>query len=131
MAQDVTTSNGVTAKQERFVAYLLAGAKMPAAARQVGVSERTAQRWFKLPAVQRLYRDTQAQAFEEALEELRTGAADAIKTLKHSMTDEKVPAYVRLQAAVAWLDKALEIHKMSALEQRISELEDALKERGQ
>lgn len=123
------TEKPLSARQEAFIAALLKPMTVDAAAKVAGVSDRTAHRWLRLPHVQLALETARHEAFDSALEELRAGVAVAITTLLKVMTSDDSRAYVRVQAAAIWLQTALQVHKMSDLEAKVSELETLLKGR--
>lgn len=123
-------SEQLTTKQESLIALLLAGITITAAAKQLKVNESTARRWLKLPHVHQAYKDQQQTLFDDKLSELRSGVGTAISTLKRNMTSEDTTASVQVRAAQIWLEQALELHKMSELEQKIAELEQYVKQVG-
>ena|SRR5256885_5854962 len=122
-----TEENELTPKQEQLIASLVAGNIIAVAAKAVGIGERTAYRWLKLPHFQVAYRDAKQVAFNEKLDKLRDGVSIALKTLLKHMTNEETPANVQVRCAQIWLEQSIEIHKMSELEARLQELEGALK----
>jgi hypothetical protein len=61
--------------------------------------------------------------FDDALLVLMTGTSRALSIILKMMTDETVSPAIRLKAATTWLDAAIEIHKISGIEQQLSELE--------
>src|SRR5256885_3140608 len=69
-----TEENELTPKQEQLIASLVAGNIIAVAAKAVGIGERTAYRWLKLPHFQVAYRDAKQVAFrsEEHTSELQS-----------------------------------------------------------
>jgi hypothetical protein len=128
MSSNVQHEN-LTGKQEALIAALLSHKTIEAAAREVGISVKTAGRWRKLPAFQASLKAAQHQKFNETLELLRSGVSTALATLHRHMTDPNTRAYVQVMAAQVWLSTAIDLHKMEVLEQKVSELEHLLKER--
>lgn len=103
----IQDANELTPKQEALIAALLTPLSIDAAAKAVGISDRTAHRWFKLSHFQVAYKAAQHRVFDEALNELRIDVSAAIRTLKRHMTDPETRPYVQVQAASIWLDKAI------------------------
>ncbi len=119
----------LTPKQDSLITLLLAGIDIKAAARNIGIGEKTAHRWLKLPHFLTAYKSAQQSLFDDNLSELRSGVSTAISTLKRNMTGEEVPPSTQVRAAQIWLDSAIELHKMSELEARLMEIEERLKGR--
>lgn len=119
----------LSAKQEAFIAALLSQPSIIAAARSIDLPEATAHRWLKLDHFKEAYHAAKQDRFTSALEMLQAGVSVAIKTLHKNMTSDDVPAGVQLRAAQIWLATAIDIHKMSELEQKIAELEEIVMER--
>lgn len=122
-----TENSELTEKQEMLITALLSLPTIEAASKAVGISDRTARRWFQLPHFQEAYRVAKSLAFDEALEGLRDHTKDAIDRIKSIMDGTEVDPAVRLRAAHIVLQNAIQVHKMEVLEQRIAELEEALK----
>lgn len=118
----------LSVKQERFIAALLAGNGIQIAANVAGVNEKTADRWLQLPHVQKAYKHAQQVVFDEAINLLITDISDARATLNSIMKDTSVPAGVRVRASQILLEKAIDLRKMSELEQKIADLEQRVQE---
>jgi phage terminase small subunit len=117
----------LSVKQEQFIAALIAGNSIIVAATVAGVSERTAHNWLKQPAFNQAYRDAKQFVFDEALEGLRDYTKGAIDRIKSIMDGAEIDPAVRLRAAHIVLTQGIQVHKIEVLEQRIQELEEALK----
>ena len=115
----------LTVKQEQFIAALLTGNAIIVAAKAVGIAEKTAYNWFKLPHFQAAYKAAKSAAYDEALEGLRDCTKEAIDTLKLNLKAND-PA-VQVRAAHILLTQGMQVHKMEQLETRIQELEESLK----
>jgi hypothetical protein len=115
----------LTPKQEQFIAALVAGNTIVVASAVVGITERTAYRWFQLPHFNAAYKAVKQFAFDEALEGLRDCTKEAIDTLKLNLKAPE-PA-VQVRAAHILLTQGMQVHKMEQLETRIQDLEEALK----
>lgn len=120
----------LTRKQETFIAALLTLPTVDGAATAAKVSRQTAYEWLKLPHVQDAYAQARHEAFDSALQSLMSLTEDAITTLKKMMKDDEAPHAVRVRAAQIVLDKAIEVYKNEALEERLYALEEALKDKG-
>ncbi len=122
-----TEESELSPKQEQFIAALVAGNSIVVAAKAVGIAERTAYNWLKLPHFQSAYQAAKQWAFDESLGELRDNVNLAIATLKRAMTNDTIDPAVQVRAANIWLQNAIQIHSMQQLEERLQELEAALK----
>jgi hypothetical protein len=121
-------NEGLTAKQERFIALLVASDNIAAAARTCGINEATAHRWLHLPDVQAALSVTRKSVADEMLAEvkqtLRDAAPHAIEVLrKHMRAKVRPSSGTQLSSAKFLIDKVFEIDKLEALELRIQELE--------
>jgi len=119
--------NELTQKQEMLITALLTLPTIEAASKAVGISDRTARRWFQLPHFQAAYKAAKQIAFDDSLSELRDGVKEAISALRRNLTALE-PA-VQVRAAHIWLQLALETHKMQEIDARLSELEEMVKVR--
>jgi len=114
--QASATGEQLTPKQELLISLLLAGVNIATAAKQAGVSDKTARRWLKLPAFKHAYRTAQHDLFRESLQALQGKIEKAIDTLDRHMDADETPASSQIRAAQIVLDQALAIDKMSELE---------------
>jgi hypothetical protein len=131
---DMTSSDQdteiLTPKQEQLIAVLVSGVNIATAARTIGIGDKTARRWLKLPHFLAGYKAAQQSIFDDRLAALREGVDTAINTLKRNMTSEDTPASVQVRAAQIWLEQAINLHKMSELEERLLEFEQYVKQSG-
>src|SRR6202035_3915607 len=97
----------LTPKQEQLIAVLVSGVNIATAARTIGISDKTARRWLKLPHFLAGYKAAQQSIFDDRLAALREGVDTAINTLKRNMTSEETPASVQVRAAQIWLEQAI------------------------
>jgi phage terminase small subunit len=116
----------LTHKQEMLILALLSNKTAQAAARIAGVSEKTAQRWLKLPHVRQAYQEAQKRVFEQALTGLLNHVDTAIGTLARNMTNKRTPPSTQVRAAQIVLEQSLTLYKMNEMEARIAELERML-----
>ncbi len=114
----------LTPKQQRFIEFFLAGHSIISCATVVGIAEKTAHRWLKLPHVQSAIKAAQHQVFDETLSSLMTDLSIARDALIAIIQNEESPCACRVSAAKTIFDKAIEVHKISAIEARLAELED-------
>lgn len=129
MSVNISDQEKTTPKQDTFIQSLLAGNSIVTSAKAVGIAEKTAHLWLKLPSVQKAYRDAQHHVFDEALTGLMLDVGEARATLVAIMKDDEATPSVRVRAAQIILERAIEIHKVSELEEKIAELEQLVKER--
>lgn len=118
------TRNDPTTRRGDGVAAtaLAAGATYAAAARQVGLSERTIKRRMSDPAFRALVNEIQVSTIEVAVYRLSHLSTEAIDTLGELIQVEW-PAQVRLSAARTVLETALRWHELVQVERRLNELE--------
>lgn len=128
MSENVSSEQELSPKQHLFIAALLAGHTIQLSAKAAGVTEKTGHKWLKLPQFQQAYRAAQRSIFDQALTGLMLKVDAAIATLERNMSGEDTPASVQVRAAQIVLEQAIASHKMSALESRIEELEQLLKQ---
>ena len=124
----MTDVGRLSGKKLAFLEALLVSTSVRDAAKQAGVAERTATRWLADPLFSATLVAAKQEAFNEALDLLRVGAKAAITTLAASMRSDN--PHVRLRAASLWLTAAVELFKMSQIEERFTELERLLKASG-
>lgn len=123
-------SESLSSKQQKLIAALLSGVTILDASKSIGIAEKTAHAWLKLPHVQAAYRDAQRSLFDASLSRLMLYTDDAIKTLHSIAKDQEETASSRVRAAQIILEQAIESHKMSELEQKIEQLERLIAEQG-
>jgi hypothetical protein len=114
-------------RDQNLVVALLANPKMTDAARVAGVSESTIWRRLQDDTFQKLYREAQDKAFNSALGVLHGAGTEAIAALQENLTCG-VPA-AENQAAKTILDYTLKVREQFNLEERIKELESAIRAR--
>ncbi len=122
-------SSELSPQQDQLISLLLAGIAINAAAKQVGINEKTAHRWLKLKHFQQAYKAAQKALFDQALTGLMLKVDKAIETLDRNMNaDINTPASVQVRAAQIVLEQAISVHKTAELEQKILELEEYIQE---
>lgn len=119
-----TTPKGdtLTAKQAAYVAAR-AVSSQKAAARLVGVSERTAQRWEASPVVRTALRDQMSVTLAESARAGATLTLAALRVVGKILADEDQPTAARLAACRVVLSTAPSLVEQHDLEQRITALE--------
>ena len=110
--QNPTLSEGLSPKQTEGMQALLLGATVTHAAARAGVDRSTLYRWLNDdPKFHGELTRIKRERFESARAQIRNLSEDAVKTIRALITGAKVPAAVRLKAALAVLEAvgALEV----------------------
>jgi hypothetical protein len=118
---------GMPRRHGKVIVALLANPTIKDAAAAAEVSESTIWRLMQDDAFQKRYRDAQGKAFDGALGALQGVATQAIGTLQKNLTCG-VPA-AENQAAKCLLDFTMKAREQFSLDERIKQLEAALKAR--
>jgi hypothetical protein len=111
-----------------LLAALACGATAAAAARQVGVSERTVFRRLKDPAFCEQLKAQKAEIRQRHSDVLNASGLGAVKTLLR-LQDESKPPTVQLGAARAVLEFGMRLHESVEFEQRLAALEERVREK--
>ncbi len=123
----------LTPRQAKFVDALLAGSNVGIAARTAGVAQVTASRWQKLPVVKQALRQARQSMFEDRLSAIKDAVPTAIDVLLKHMRDKDTRPYVQVAAASKILDLAVEIFRMTEMEEiraKIEQFEQTMKQQG-
>lgn len=110
-------------KKEQAVTALLSARSLEEAAKSVGVSVRTLQRWQKQPHFEKALRESRLAAFQQSLARLQQASVPAVTTLLKLMVDASTPLAIKARCAVFVLEQARKAIETEELEQRIAELE--------
>ena len=110
-------------KREQAIAALLFHKNVEAAARAVGISSNTLQRWTKDPEFEAAYREARRTAFCQAIARLQEASGAAVTTVLRIMLDSKVSAGTRLRAAEVALSQGAKAMEIEHIEARVAELE--------
>lgn len=113
-------------KHQQAIAALLTEPTHEQAAKKAGISATTLQRWLGEPGFQEEYRLARQQAFDDAMELLRTSTGMAARKLIEKLESGKDGDAIR--AAMALLEFAFRAKSIFALEEKIKELEAAIGE---
>jgi hypothetical protein len=120
-----TNGSGLSSRQQRAVAALLASKSVAEAASTAGVGERTLYRWL---AEDQAFRAALSQAegdlLDTATRRLLTLQGKAIDALEHLIERAETEG-VRLRAAQVAIDTSLKLREMRDIEQRLTALEQA------
>ncbi len=125
MAENGVFSADDPARRLRFALALAAGQAVGDAAREAGVSARTATRWRADPAVRREVQALRQAALDHAAAALADAASEAVRVLREAM-EPGMPPMLRLRAAEAVLRHVVALHDAVSLDGRLAALEARL-----
>jgi hypothetical protein len=110
---------------DRLMLALACGATVEAAARQAGVSEKTAYRRLAEPEFKKKLRAVRADIVQRTAGALTAAATESVRTLLELQKSPSPPA-VRLGAARAVLEVGLKVREVTDLQEEMAELEERL-----
>ncbi len=110
--------------QEKAISALLSCVTVEAAAKKVGVSDRTLHRWLKEPGFRRAHLAARRQVMDQALGALQQGALGAVAALVRNLSCGQPSAEV--SAARIILDTGMKGVDMLEFEDRLSAFEEWL-----
>jgi hypothetical protein len=116
----------LTAKQARSIGYILTSKTLGDAAKGTGVSERTLYTWLKIPEYRTALREAEKQTVENATRRLIAGQNAALDTLEALITKARNEG-VRRASAMDWLNMVLKFRDMAEIDERLTALEQAVK----
>jgi hypothetical protein len=108
---------------EKLLMALACGASVEAAARTVGVSDRTVYRRLTDAAFRQKLQDLRADMVQRTSGALTAAATEAVRTLL-DLQKPAAPPPVRLGAAKAILEIGMKVREVAELEQRLQALEE-------
>jgi transposase-like protein len=111
------------------IASLLSLPTVEAAAKRIGVNERTLRRWLDRPDFQAQLRAARDQTLQHALNLLNGAAVGAVEVLKGIAGNKKMPPASRVRAANSILEQQRRISETLSTEQRLRDVERVLTER--
>jgi len=111
-----------------FEVLVAAGRTAKDAAAAAGISETTASRRLRDPAVQRRIRELRTQMVQQTAGRLSEAMGEAAEKLRSLLNAEN--EQVQLSAARSLLEYGLKVKEAVELEERISDLENAVGEAG-
>jgi hypothetical protein len=120
------SSSGISAKQEKLIAYLLSERTIDSACGKAKVAVTTYWRWMQTPAFLSEYRKARVSILENTVTRLQSLTFEAIDTLERSLHCENPSVESRTAAVI--LDQALKGLEMLDLAQRVDTLEQLQKE---
>src|SRR5215472_12148851 len=85
-------------KKEQAIAALLSHRNVEVAARAVGISANTLERWMKDSEFDAAFQEARRTVFHESIARLQDAAGAAVTTILKIMLDSKVPPATRLRA---------------------------------
>ena len=112
-------------KMEQAVAALLSARNQEEAAKSVGISSKTLQRWQKLPEFDKALREARMTAFRQSMARLQQASVPAVTTLLKIMVDAGSPLTVKARCAYYILDQTRKGIETEEIEARVAVLEHA------
>lgn len=120
----VSREKKLTVKQQQAILLLAKGSTIVDAAKQVGIDEKTLDRWKKLPEFKEALHQAEDDLYSEVLAELKKVASKAIACLVRNMDPNEAAPYVQVAAASKLLDAGLQVTKVQELEKLLADLEE-------
>jgi hypothetical protein len=113
-------------KCEDAVLALLAAPTVKAAARKVGVTEKTLRTWMRIPEFAALLHEARQQSFAHGLARLQAATGEAADLLRQTVTSHKGAPPLRLKAADLILAHSVRAAELTELRERLEALEAQL-----
>ena len=120
------TGDKATRTQERAIAALLAHGRLEDAARAAGMSRSTLCRMLQEPAFQAAFRNARRELLDAAIGRLQAVTGAAVEALTRNLTCRGKPS-IEISAARAILDNHWRSLELGELEDRVRQLEEAIK----
>lgn len=117
-------TDNLSAKQEKFLGYLLGERTLESACAKSNVSPTTAWRWLQTESFRTEYRRLRRGVLENTIMRLQAISLLAIETLERNLSCESPAAEIR--AAQIILEQSIRGLEIMDLEDRIVHLEDVL-----
>jgi hypothetical protein len=117
----------LTPKQEAAIAALISHSTLKKAAAAVGVTEVTLWRWQKQPHFHKAYMLARWKTVQQAMAHIQSSTSKAAAFLDRVIDDDKQDPRLRMTATRLILDNALAAVQLEHQEQRLSEVEEALR----
>src|SRR5664279_3742545 len=108
---------------EQAIAALLSHRNVEEAARAVGISPNTLQRWTREPEFEAAYQEARRAAFSHSIGRLQDAAGAAVSTVLKLMVDPKASPGTRLRAAEVVLVQGAKAAEIADILARVAELE--------
>jgi|SRR6266545_991893 len=125
---DISTTEGLTARQHKALAALISEPSIRKAAEASGVPERTLYAWLKDPAFDAEYRLMRREAAQQAIALVQKYSGSAAATLVQLMSSSH-PAAIRLAAASKVIDLALRTVEIEDLRDELERLKALVHDR--
>ncbi len=122
-------NEGLTAKQERAIAALLAHPTVEKAADEVGVTRQTLHRWMGEAVFGDAFRKARRETFTHSVSMAQKYAPAALNSLASIMMDKAAPPSARVAASKAVLDFGREALELDDVVQRMEKIEADMAER--
>jgi hypothetical protein len=116
----------LTPRQRRSIAALLSERDVKAAALAANVGARTLYRWLDDPLFRLALSYAEGEAIDAATRRLLAMNDPAISVLNWVLADKANPPAVRLRAAQTVVDYFLKLRELRSIEERLSNLENAV-----
>ncbi len=123
-----TESDVLRGRKRAFVAALAGGLSQADAARAVGVTPRTANRYMHDPGVRLALAQIQDAALGDVCRRMAADAREMLGVLTAVAKDAAMPPTVRVRAAASWLEMLFRAKELWELNQRVSDLEAKIRE---
>ena len=120
------TKPDISTNQERFITAVLSTRTIADAARQIGISERTAYRYLDEPEVRAALDSALDQALSQAAQRAAVGMDRALATLYTILEDANTPLTARIAVARLLLQTGPRLHETITLMQRMESIEKRL-----
>jgi len=116
-------------KQRLAIMALMSGATQKEAAAAANVHPNRITEWMKDPDFLAELRKSEGQALDEVSRSLVVIGLRAVSTLDHVLQKRTARDMVKIRAASVVLARLIQIRELSALEERVRAIEDALKDK--
>ena len=120
------TKPDMSTNQERFIAAVLSTRTVADAAREIGISERTAYRYLDDPEVRAALDSALDQALSTAARRAAAGMDRALAALYAILDDPNSPIWARISVARLLLQAGPRLHETITLMQRMENMEKRL-----
>lgn len=120
---DPTTENGLTPRQYKAIAALLATTSIRQAAIEAGVPEKTLHNWKKNPLFNRVYWEALREEWGQTKGRALTVASPMLQVLVRIAVKENARDADRISAASKVLDFATRVIELDDLEARMAAME--------
>jgi len=116
----------LTGKQLQAALLLAKGSTIVDAAKELGISEKTLDRWKTLPEFKAALRQAEDDLYSDVLSRLKREASNAVDCLVRNLDSDEAAPYVQVAAASKLLDASLQAAKVAELEKLLEDLQGRL-----